>query len=653
MGRRIRQIVQRLVDRWFAHGTWAQLSLLFIVSFLFVLFGTGAVFFGLFDGNNQNVDIIGREYGAGFVDAFWWSLRHAIDPGTFTADYGSSFIIVIYALIITLGGWAIFGVFVGLISTAIEERLSRLNQGIGSVVVSDHILILGWNERTPAVILRLFEESQDAKVVLLAQEDVPMMRNHLRLSGPLGERASRKVIFRNGVVTNEQDLKGVSFEHSARIIIMANDDPERDVLSNDIVTIELVSLLAHTTAWGNKRPQIVAEILDDASREIADLAGDHQIPVLTSTDMVSRVIVQCSRQPDLSKVYAALFSAGAGKLVLEHVPDCTGMAFIDILNKFPNATPIGVCDVLELEDRSVHIPDLNPPAERIIEEHEKIILMSSTDDLIFEKERNTYDVIANVPDSGVAQKEIENILILGWNSGLYKIVEQIASLIRPEGGRIKVVSSFDDKTAQGLLDDKVRLKQGHVTLEVEQANYLERNKMKRLLEEKADRVILLSDESNPSQDRDSIVKMALVLLHWAFETQKLPQIPHVIAEVIENSGMLRRAPYANFELISSPDIFSLMLTHFAQKNDLRTIATELLNPQGQKVTLKPATVFVPSGQTVRFGQLVRTAKMHGDIVCGVLLDIQDKPGQTGLQLNPPRDLELSLNDKDQLIVLCA
>lgn len=646
MIRNIRQKTQHLLERGLVHGTAMRLGLLFIGSFLLILFGTGAVFFGLFDDQNKMVETIGMEYGGGFIDAFWWSLRHAIDPGTFTADYGSSFVIVIYALLITLGGWAIFGVFVGVISASIETRLAKLDKGIGSVIVSDHILILGWNARAPAVIARLFETKTNPLIVVLADQDVPQMRNELRLSEQLDSKKAHKVTFRQGVVTNEQELKGVSFEHSERIIILAHEDDTQDEISNDMVTIELVSLFAHTKDWANKRPHIVAEILDDSTREIANLAGDHQIPVLTSTDIVSRIIVQASRQPNLSKVFLELFSSGQSQLVMQQVPDCTGMAFIDILNKFPGATPIGVCDVLDLEDRLVHIPDINPPAGHIIEEQEKIILISNKPTVSFDKTQNKFDSLDLREPKAHDGPPFEKILILGWNQGVYKILEQYAAYLPKETGQIKIVSSYDTDKAHDLLSHKAKRAMDGTDIAVEQTNYLDRNTMKALLDQGFDRVVLLSDQSRGTKDRDSLIKMALILLQWAFDTQNLAKIPHVIAEVLENSGMLARPPYSQFELISSPDVASRMLTHFARENDLRTIATELLNPSGQQVKLKQAGDYIDETQAFPFGQLVRSAKEKDEIIWGIYFTQNDE-----IKINPDRNAQMQLSKDDQLIIL--
>ncbi len=648
MARNLRQRTQNLLERGLVHGTLTRLLLLFLGSFLFILFGTGAIFFGLFDPDNMAVTDFGKNHEGTFWDAFWWSLKHAIDPGTFTGDYGSSLMILIYALVITIGGWAIFGVFVGVISNSIEQHLAKLDKGIGSVVVSDHILILGWNRRAPAVIARLFESWNNPLIVVLANEDVHFMRNELRLSTPVNTKQAHKVTFRQGVVTSEQELRGVSFEHAERIIILANEDSQLDEISRDIASIELVSLFAHTRTWANHKPHIVAEILDDSTREIANLAGDHQIPVLTSTDMTSRIIVQASRQADLSNVLIQLFSTGQSQLVLKQVPECSGMAFIDILNKFEDATPIGVCDVLELEDRTVHIPDINPPADHIIEEQEKIILIAKNDNIVFDKNKDRFETLTSGQGDYDVEESLNKILILGWNSGIYKILEQFIAYLSNDTGMIKVVSSFSDEKANRLVSEKAKSVKGQV--KVQCANYLERPIMKALLEEGFDRVVLLSDESKGIKDRDSIIKMALILLQWVFETQNLAKRPHVIAEILDNSGMLSRPPYSQFELISSPDIFSLMLTHFAQENDLRSIATELLNPHGQQVKLKPVARYVQPGQRFTFGQLVRTAKERNEIVWG-LVQKNGKASEKEIVINPDPDQQMTLSEDDQIIAL--
>lgn len=654
MFRNLYRHFQYFLDRAFAHGMAARLGILLSISLVIVFVGSLAPFLGLFGPENDHVATIDRGYGEGMLDAFWWSLKHAVDPGTFTADYGSSVKITLFAFFITICGMAVFATFIGLIAASITERLQILDQGIGDVIENGHALILGWNARAPAVISRLVEDTKKGRVVVLAKGDIANMRNQLRVMEKMSSKVLRRVIFRQGIPTSEINLNRVSYAKAGRIIIMASDGGANDLSAYDIDAVELISLFTNTQIWEGKPPHIVAEIQDPGSQEVANIAGDYQIPIVTSADMISRILVQCSRQPDLSAVYLELFSGGKNKLVLEKVPACAGLTFGEILNRFPGATPIGVCDVLEHDDREIHIPDLNPPANHVIEEQEKIILISSKPNVVFDKVETTLTALPDRAEDGFKLRALENILILGWNKSIYNMLGQYDDYMEDGCGVVKIVSALPPDEARQLLDENLSKPLTHITVDIEQANFLKRHKMKELVTNAVDSVVILSTEEHIASDPDSRIKMALILIHSLFETQKFARKPHVVAEILENTGTFSRMPFSQFELVTSPEIISLMLTHLAIENDLRTVTTELLNPSGQEVYLKPAQSYVELGSEFYYEQLVVVGKSKEDIIWGIVWSETSRPGkslQERIEINPDRSQTMILHDGDKIIVL--
>lgn len=647
---------QYFLDRAFAHGVIVRLGLLLVISLLIVLIGTLAPFLGLFGPENDHVATIDREYGEGALDAFWWSLKHAVDPGTFTADYGSSIEITLFALFITICGMAVFGTFIGLISAGITERLQVLDRGIGDVIERDHALILGWNSRAPAVISKLVSENKSTRVVVLAEKEIAIMVEQLRLTKNMTSKRLRKIVFRQGLPTIEQNLERVSYRQAGRIIILADDNSSAEAASFDICAIELINFLAHNQNWETKPPHIVAEIQDPNSHEIANLAGDYQIPVVTSADLTSRILVQCSRQPDLSAVYFELFSASKNKLLLKKIPECIGLTFGEILNSFPNATPIGICDVLEHDGREIHIPDLNPPSDHIIEEQEKVILITKSPVVSFVKEDKNLPPLSLIDGNNFQLEKLETILILGWNKSIYSMLSQYDDYLTSGRGHVKIVSSLDTETAGKLLQENLPKALSNITYELQQSNFLKQDVMKSLLGEEIDKVIILSHESSTDRDPDSHIKMALILIHAIYSTNKIKHLPHVVAEIIENTGTFNRMPFSQFEIVTSPEIVSLMLTHLAIENDLRTVTTELLTPSGQEVYLKPAICYLNTDTEFSYPELVKAAKLRGDLLIGFVYGTTTYPDKTlaeRVDINPEKTIQRTLNSDDKVIVLSS
>ena len=652
MRRYLHQSQYRL-DRILSKGILTQLFLLSLAALVVVAIGMTVTFVGLFDQANEGVESVHHINDPDFYDAFWWALTHALDPGTFITNYGATWPVALFGFALTVVGMALFGTFIGLVSAGINERLRQLDRGIGPVVETGHALILGWNHLAPAVISRLMDETPDMRIVALADLDIDEMRHDLRMSMEIDQKLAARVIFRQGSVVAAHELDRVSYLDAARIIILSNERSMLDPTANDIDAVKLLLMFADHNLWGEKRPHIVAEISDSANQEIANLAGSYQVPVVTSSDMISRIMAQCSRRPDLSLVYSELFSSNRNKLVMEHIPQCTGLTFGEVLNRFDKATPIGVCDILELDDRVVYIPDLNSPADHVIEEQERIILISSTDkpSLLPEPEKpSPLPVIEQGTETSAPYKKI---LILGWNRNIYTMLNQYDEYLR-DGGEVRIICSLDPEEAQDLLTNNLPKPLANISCRIEQANYLKKPLLTGMIAKGPESVVVLSDESVTSENPDSRVIMAMILLQWIINAPETGNRPHVVAEILDKSSKNSLDFFSGFEMVVTPDIVSLMLSQISRRNDLRTVTTELLSPNGQEIYLKPVDQFVASGTAFRFGDLLAAGKEQGDIIWGYVrcLDPHDPDGgQEEVVINPDRKVEITLNPQDKLITL--
>ena len=76
--------------------------LLLITAIVVVLIGMIAYFFGLFSVQSIRASGIQAELDAGFFDSLWWSVKHVLDPGAFSENYGAPITITIFALFNTI-----------------------------------------------------------------------------------------------------------------------------------------------------------------------------------------------------------------------------------------------------------------------------------------------------------------------------------------------------------------------------------------------------------------------------------------------------------------------------------------------------------------------------------------------------------------------
>jgi len=86
----IRERFRYLLDRVFAREFSGQLLFFIVLVVLVTLLGMSAVFIGLFDPENLDVEGVPTRIDRGFWDAMWWSLNHVLNLRGFQRMYGAS-----------------------------------------------------------------------------------------------------------------------------------------------------------------------------------------------------------------------------------------------------------------------------------------------------------------------------------------------------------------------------------------------------------------------------------------------------------------------------------------------------------------------------------------------------------------------------------
>jgi hypothetical protein len=89
--------------------------------------------------------------------------------------------------------------------------------------------------------------------------------------------------------------------------------------------------------------------------------------------------------------------------------------------------------------------------------------------------------------------------------------------------------------------------------------------------------------------------------------------------------------------------------------DIERVYLNLFQEEGSEIYVKPAWLYFPSlPATCRFGDIMRVAqKRDGEIAIGYKLKSQegDPRHNYGVKINPSKDSEVTLGEKDGLVVV--
>jgi ion channel POLLUX/CASTOR len=102
----------------------------------------------------------------------------------------------------------------------------------------------------------------------------------------------------------------------------------------------------------------------------------------------------------------------------------------------------------------------------------------------------------------------------------------------------------------------------------------------------------------------------------------------------------------------SERLISLLLTQLAENHHLAAVFTNLFDPHGSEIYLKPADHYVRLGEAITFATVVEAARRRGETAIGYRVLAQShEPPHYGVRLNPAKRERLALGEGDRVIVL--
>ena len=629
----IRERLRYLLDRVFAREFSGQLIFFIVLVVLVTLLGMSAVFIGLFDQENLAVEGVPTKIDRGFWDAMWWSLNHVLNLRGFQRMYGASLPIVLYALLLSILGLAVFGVLVSLINNTMRRRIESLRAGETPVWEKGHVLILGWNNKIISILQQLARLSPGARVVILAPEEIQAMENRLRVAGIQNEPIT--TILRTGVPSNLRELDRVAVDRAASIIILSTDGDDRD-------SIKTLVLLAGREDWPGTRPTLTCEIAREENYELAMIAARDRVQIISSSRVISKVIVQTIRNPGLADVYHELFSISGNSLHVLEAPELAGRTLGELALSFRDGVPVGVAWEQPVEGGVRLAAGLNPGADYDLLEEEQLVLLAESPQVGFKEPGEEYQCTV-ARDGGSQPRVPKRLLLIGWNDMVYDILKELdAHALR--GTAITVLSGVEPGKARSLIAAKIHYSLKNVELEFRQGDGSDARAYEDVDLAEFESLVLLADDSWGSDDADTHtlrVLLRLSSLPW-LEARR----PHTTVELLDHANRDLLAGLGVDDVVVSPDIVSAQAAQVSRESILGPIYKELLSAGGVEISLRPAGDYVALDTDCRFDDLTWSAQQKMEIALGLRFS---DTGQ--VLLNPSRESVWRLTGDDRIIVL--
>jgi Trk K+ transport system NAD-binding subunit len=528
---------------------------------------------------------------------------------------------------------------VGLITTALTERLTALRRGRSTVLEHGHAVVLGWSEHVFTVVGELVAANANqrrAAVAVLADRDKTLMEE--ALGTKVGAVGRTRLICRSGPTTDPAVLPLASPATAGAVLVLPHDEPGADA-----EVVKTLLALRAALAGEEKRPPVVAAVRDDRYHLAARLAAGPGGIVLESDTITARLIVQAARRPGLSLVHQELLDFAGDEFYLVSEPALTGRPFGEALLSYRTSSVVGIV--------RAGAPLLNPPPQTPVAPGDLLVVISRDDDTTW-----LDDCAALVEEAAMASgpptpARAERVLLLGWNRRAPLIVDQLCRRVRP-GSAVDVVADPSAATARQVTEADARSGAG-LSLTLHHGDVTRPETLRRLDVHSYDSVIVLGRDpvpGEPPDDPDNRTLVTLLLLRQLEEAtgRELP----VVTELVDDRNRVLAPVSPGADVIISGKLIGLLLAQISQNRHLAAVFEELFSADGTGVRLRPATDYVPAGTETSFATVVAAARRRGECAIGYRShdDASTSPGY-GMRINPPKDERRRWTAEDEVVVI--
>ena len=372
-------------------------------------------------------------------EAIWWAFLRLTDPGYLGDDEG--FVRRAVATFVTVSGYVLFmGALIAIMSQWLTQTMRRLESGLTPIAQSDHVLVLGWTNRTAPIIEELLSSSEERlnrflrrhgarrlNIAVLAEEvnaeRVQELRDHL---GPLWD--SRRIVFRTGTPLDIDHLHRVDFANAAAVILPGSNYDS--TTTADARTIKTLFSIARHVDQQNTRhaPLLVAEIFDARKVMVGVRAYGNTVEIIGSDLFLSRLIVQTLRHPGLSVVLNELLSSNRSNQVYVRSGDTlSGLRMRSVVTAFPNAVLLGA---LRPDSGSGFQPLLNPASDVIIEKEDRLVFIArSFSETTALENFEPQPLVHPIATSQQQRATQRRLLILGWSQRAPSLIDEFGRYV--------------------------------------------------------------------------------------------------------------------------------------------------------------------------------------------------------------------------------
>tara|TARA_B100001939_G_scaffold292926_1_gene265261 strand:- start:1783 stop:3657 length:1875 start_codon:yes stop_codon:yes gene_type:complete len=577
-------------------------------------------------------------FGEGEWSDFWFIFANYFFEsliGEGTKD-NSLFINVLLNLFVTLIGLFVSSIVIGIIVTAITERIENIRQGTSSIEETNHQLILGWSSGITLVFREflLANENQKNTNIVFMDNINPVEANQRIISQFPDKKDYKRIIPKQGRISDRRHLENVNVDLARSIFINHEDDME---------SIKAIAAIVNNPNRKKDRYNIVTKMNTKENYELAKIIGGDETKVLFFGDMLARVGAQSCLQSGLAHVYLDLVNFDGDEIYFQKEPTLVGKNYGDAVLSYDTSSVIGI-----ERDGNVIV---NPKANEKIMDNDSIIAISMDDDTVIKDGKDIPPAKNRIANKVNGDNKIENIFIFGHSEGdLSKLKVICSHLIKyiDDGSNICLVN--EDKDSLNLIEEITADK--NIKVSFIEGNFRSREFLENMQMKSGSKVLILSS-FNGVNDIDSCDAQTLFTLINLRDIEKRENKNFVLTtELINSNNAEIFASDMDDDYLYSEDIVQSMLVQISENPSLNKFFDDLASPEGSEIYFKPISDYVDTSEPIDFYTICKSALDKSQTAIGYQIADNEhlKELDSGIVINPVKSEEKLFNSEDMLIV---
>ena len=548
----------------------------------------------------------------------WDSIATVINAWMPSFEDGSPGYIILMSFV-AIAGLLFTSVLIGIITSAIEEKIDTLKRGNSLVLEKDHIVVLGFYPGEYTLLNQLILAAAGKPGCVVVAEDMEREEMEQYIDENLDIPKNFRIVCRTADITDPASLVKCSIETCKTVIVSPTDD-----MKTIKAILAVSALLADQGLHGISVNAIISK------KEYcfpASLAEANNVTTLQTNRILAKMIAHSCTQTGLSETFREVYDYEGCEFYLTTLSGIEGMTFEELTLRTTGAVPVGI-----LRNGKVL---MNPSATCNLHEEDRILIFAEKADsarLIPAADEE----LGEAEELVIQDEEATDTVIIGHNETLPTILRELplnVSNVHLVG--MEVTEEEREEFAQIAEERNLILhyrqndpKSERVLFEIAQM---------------AEHIVILNDHERESEEADMDVIFLLLNLRDLRKRYKLNFNITVEMQKEHNQKLVGRGDHTDFLVTSS--MASLILAQLAESPELNSVFHELLSNEGNELYLKRVDLMGLVGRhDIR--SLRRILLSRGFILMG-LLDSNKKS-----RYNLPLDESVLLAEEDNLIVLC-